>query len=29
MPSAANRRREPAGDEYYESEEFSRQGARY
>jgi hypothetical protein len=29
MSSAANRRREPAGDEYYESEEFSRQGARY
>jgi hypothetical protein len=29
MSSAASRRREPAGDEYYESEEFSRQGARY
>jgi len=29
MSSAVNRRREPAGDEYYESEEFSRQGARY
>jgi hypothetical protein len=29
MSSAANRRRDPAGDEYYESEEYSRQGARY
>ena len=29
MSSSANRRRDPAGDEYYESEEYSRQGARY
>jgi hypothetical protein len=29
MSSAANRRRDPAGDEYYESEEYARQGARY
>ena len=29
MSSSANRQRDPAGDEYYESEEYSRQGARY